>query len=73
MQADVALWRIDDLGHAGIEDPVAALVFGPPRPVEHLLVQGRTIVDRGEVIGADEASIAADLDKAARRLLDAAV
>ena len=73
MQADVALWRIDDLDHAGIEDPVAALVFGPPRPVEHLLVQGRTIVEGGEVIGADEAAIAADLDKASRRLLDAAV
>jgi cytosine/adenosine deaminase-related metal-dependent hydrolase len=72
MQADVALWRIDDLGHAGIEDPVAALVFGPPRPVEHLLVQGRTIVERGEVVGADMASIAADLDKASRRLLEAA-
>ena len=29
--ADVALWRVDDLGHAGIADPVAALVLGPPR------------------------------------------
>ncbi|MEU8191317.1 8-oxoguanine deaminase [Micromonospora carbonacea] len=28
--ADVALWRVDGLGHAGIDDPVAALVFGPP-------------------------------------------
>jgi cytosine/adenosine deaminase-related metal-dependent hydrolase len=73
MQADIALWRIDDLDHAGIEDPVAALVFGPPRPVERLLVQGRTIVEGGKVIGVDEASIAADLDKACRRLLDAAV
>jgi cytosine/adenosine deaminase-related metal-dependent hydrolase len=73
MQADIALWRIDDLDHSGIEDPVAALVFGPSRPVERLLVQGRTIVEGGKVIGVDEASIAADLDKACRRLLDAAV
>ena len=28
--ADLALWRLDGLGHAGIDDPVAALVFGPP-------------------------------------------
>ncbi len=28
--ADLALWRLDGLGHAGIADPVAALVFGPP-------------------------------------------
>ena len=73
MQADIALWRIDDLGHAGIEDPVAALVFGPPRPVEQLLVQGRAVVDGGQVVGADEASIAADLDKASRRLLEVAL
>ena len=26
--ADLALWRLDGLGHAGIADPVAALVFG---------------------------------------------
>jgi len=73
MQADIALWRIDDLGHAGIEDPVVALVFGPPRPVEQLLVQGRPVVEGGQVVGVDEASIAADLDKASRRLLEAGV
>ena len=27
--ADVALWRLDGLDHAGIADPVAALVLGP--------------------------------------------
>jgi hypothetical protein len=31
--ADVALWRLDTLSHAGIADPVAALVLGPP-PLE---------------------------------------
>ena len=28
---DVALWKLDDLGGAGIIDPVASLVLGPPR------------------------------------------
>ena len=72
MQADVALWRLDDLGHTGIADPVAALVFGPPRPVELLLVQGRAVVEGGRLATGDESSIAADLDKATRRLLDSA-
>jgi cytosine/adenosine deaminase-related metal-dependent hydrolase len=40
--ADVALWRVDDLVHAGISDPVAALVFGPAPRVELLLVGGRS-------------------------------
>ena len=26
--ADIVLWRLDDLDHAGIADPVAALVLG---------------------------------------------
>ena len=39
-RADVALWRIDDVWHAGIDDPVAALVLGAtPR--------GRRAVRRG--------------------------
>jgi cytosine/adenosine deaminase-related metal-dependent hydrolase len=40
--ADVALWRVDDLVHAGISDPVAALVFGPAPRVELLLVGGQS-------------------------------
>jgi cytosine/adenosine deaminase-related metal-dependent hydrolase len=42
--ADVALWRLDDPGQAGIADPVATLVLGPPRPVERLLVGGREVI-----------------------------
>ena len=45
--ADVALWRVDGLAHAGIADPVAALVLGPPRPVDTLLVGGRAVVAGG--------------------------
>ena len=39
--ADVALWRLDGAGHAGIADPVVAMVMGPPRQAEALLVQRR--------------------------------
>jgi cytosine/adenosine deaminase-related metal-dependent hydrolase len=66
--ADVALWRLDGLEHAGIDDPVAALVLGAPRPVELLLVGGGAVVDGGELRTADEAGITRDIARASRRL-----
>jgi len=66
--ADVALWQLDGLGHAGIEDPVAALVFGPPAPLRLLLVAGRPVVERGALVTADEYDLARQLRKASRRL-----
>ncbi len=52
--ADIALWRLDTLPHAGIADPVAALVLGPPPPLELLLVGGRPVVERDRVVTVDE-------------------
>jgi len=66
--ADVALWRMDDLAHAGIADPVAALVLGPPRPVDTLLVGGRAVVEGGELRTASEHEITTDIARASRRL-----
>jgi cytosine/adenosine deaminase-related metal-dependent hydrolase len=68
--ADVALWRIDDLAHAGIVDPVAGLVLGAPRPVEALLVGGRFVVEDGGLRTADEEEIGRDVADAARRLAE---
>jgi cytosine/adenosine deaminase-related metal-dependent hydrolase len=68
--ADVALWRLDGLDHAGIDDPVAALVLGAPQRVELLLVGGRAIVEDGELRTADEAALAADLGRESRRLIE---
>ncbi|CAN5646217.1 8-oxoguanine deaminase [soil metagenome] len=68
--ADVALWRLDDLGHAGIADPVAALVLGPPRRAHHLIVNGAEVVSGGEVRTLDEEGTARALDKASRRLAE---
>jgi cytosine/adenosine deaminase-related metal-dependent hydrolase len=60
--ADIVLWRVEgDFDHAGIEDPVAALVFGP-RPLAHtVIVGGRIVVEAGELRTADEESIAREL------------
>jgi cytosine/adenosine deaminase-related metal-dependent hydrolase len=66
--ADVALWRLDGLDHAGIEDPVAALVFGAPCPVELLLVGGGAIVRDGELRTVGEEQLARDVERASRKL-----
>jgi cytosine/adenosine deaminase-related metal-dependent hydrolase len=66
--ADVALWRVDGLGHAGVEDLVAALVLGPPRPVELLLVGGEPVVENGELKTADEQEITRELANATKAL-----
>ncbi|MDG6104282.1 8-oxoguanine deaminase [Dactylosporangium aurantiacum] len=66
--ADLALWRLDGLGHAGIDDPVAALVFGPPAPLRLLLVGGRAVVQDGALSTMDDTAVAAALAKAARTL-----
>ena len=70
--ADVVLWRLDGLGHDGIDDKVAALVFGPPAPVELALVGGKPVVERGELVGGDAENLARQARRARRRLLKAA-
>ncbi len=55
--ADLALWRVDGLAGAGIEDPVCTLVFGAP-PLEALYVNGRRVVSGGALQTADEAELA---------------
>ena len=67
--ADLALWRLDGLGHAGIVDPVAALVLGSQPPLELLLVGGRPVVERDRLVTADEGLLAAQAVSAGERLL----
>jgi cytosine/adenosine deaminase-related metal-dependent hydrolase len=68
--ADIALWRLDGLGHAGIADPVAALVLGPPAPLKLLTVHGRAVVEDGELRTADQSEIASRARSAARRMAE---
>ncbi|MBF5033682.1 8-oxoguanine deaminase [Micromonospora sp. ANENR4] len=66
--ADIALWRLDTLGHAGIADPVAALVFGPPAGLARLVVHGREVVVNGELQTADTTELTRGLEESCRRL-----
>jgi cytosine/adenosine deaminase-related metal-dependent hydrolase len=71
--ADVALWRLDGIDHAGIADPVAALVLGPRPIVDTLLVGGRVVVEGGHLTTGDEGEIARDLERASRKLQEVPV
>ncbi|GIH06974.1 8-oxoguanine deaminase [Rhizocola hellebori] len=67
--ADVALWRLDGLGHSGIADPVAALVLGPPAPLARLIVQGNEVVVDAKLRTADLGELSRELDESCRRLV----
>lgn len=66
--ADLALWRIDGVEHAGIADPVAALTLGATPPLALLLVNGKSVVRDGELTRADERSIARGVESAVATL-----
>jgi cytosine/adenosine deaminase-related metal-dependent hydrolase len=66
--ADIAVWRLDTLPHAGIADPVAALVLGARPPLELLLVNGDTVVERDLLVTVDEQQVATDVRSASAAL-----
>ena len=66
--ADIALWRLDGLAHADIADPVAALVLGARPPLELLIVNGETVVERDVVVTVAERHAAAAAVRAASTL-----
>jgi cytosine/adenosine deaminase-related metal-dependent hydrolase len=69
--ADIALWRLDGLGHADIADPVAALVLGPPAPLKLLLVGGKPVVVDDGLVNADERALAYAARAANRKIVEA--
>jgi cytosine/adenosine deaminase-related metal-dependent hydrolase len=77
MLADIALWRLDTLAHDASAygdaegDPVAALVLGPQAPLDLLLIDGKPVVENGELRTADITAITRDVRAARRTLLEA--
>ncbi|WP_328325416.1 8-oxoguanine deaminase [Kribbella sp. NBC_00382] len=67
--ADLAVWRLDTLAHAGIADPVAALALGAPPPLELLLVNGKPVVEQDTVVTIDEPTLARQVADTQRVLL----
>ncbi|GAA1204254.1 8-oxoguanine deaminase [Prauserella alba] len=66
--ADLAVWDLGGLRHAGIDDPVAALVLGATPEVKLLLVGGETVVADGRLRTTDEAAVTAELGAASGRM-----
>lgn len=69
-QADLAVWRLDTMAHAGIADPVAALVFGVLPPLKLLLAGGSTVVEDDVCRTVDESKAATALRTASRQLAE---
>jgi len=69
--ADLAMFRVDDLAHAGaLHDPVAALVFCAGRQnADTVLVGGNAVVKDGRLVKVDEARLAAEQNRRAAALL----
>lgn len=67
--ADLALWRLDTPAHAGIDDPVVALVLGSAPPLAALLVNGREVLRDGVMTTVDEESVGADVAQAQATLV----
>jgi 8-oxoguanine deaminase len=66
-RADFAVWRTDGLELGGAADLVAGFVFSAPHRVDRLIVGGEEVVRDGHLVRADEADIAREHRRQARR------
>ncbi|MFP5367522.1 MAG: 8-oxoguanine deaminase [Actinomycetes bacterium] len=70
MQADLALFRLDDLRFSGSHDPVAALLLCAADRADRVMVGGQWRVVDGQIPGLDIAGLIAEHSAAARRLVN---
>lgn len=66
--ADIVLWELGAVEHAGIADPVAALGLGSLPTIRRMLVHGSDVVVDGRLARADERAIAARVERESTRL-----
>jgi len=69
--ADIAMFDVMKMEYAGaLSDPAAALLFsGYNHGVDHLIVNGKMVVQDGRLKGADEDRIRDEANRCAKRLL----
>lgn len=61
MAADLAAYRLDQIGYAGaLHDPLAALVFCRPQNADLVLVQGKAVVKDGHLTVVDAPALIAE-------------
>lgn len=68
-QADLALFRLDELRFSGSHDPLAALLLCGADRAERMMIGGRWRVVDGQIEGLDVAQLIADHRQAARELV----
>ncbi|MCA4135005.1 8-oxoguanine deaminase [Arthrobacter sp. M4] len=69
MQADLALFRLDELKFSGSHDPVAALLLCGADRADRVMVGGEWRVVDGTIPGLDVARLVAEHSEAARKLV----
>ena len=69
-RADIAIWNMTGLEAAGSWDPVAALVLCGPFKVRDLIVEGRKVVQSGELTGVEIGSVIEKQNKLAKKLAE---
>ncbi|MDR0361036.1 MAG: 8-oxoguanine deaminase, partial [bacterium] len=67
-RCDLALFRVDDLVHSGMPDPLEALALATPSGAETVVVEGRVVVREGRLLTRDEDALGRELAAASRRL-----
>lgn len=68
--ADLVAFRVDGLEHAGAQgDPVAALMTCAPGRAWLSVINGKIVVDRGELVGVDMGALVARHNALSARLL----
>ena len=70
LQADLALFKMDELRFSGSHEPLAALLLCGAQKADRVMVGGEWTVIDGEIPGLDRHKLMADHWQAARTLAD---
>lgn len=68
MQADLALFTLDELRFSGALDPIAALVVCGAHRADRVMIGGRWVVEGGAIPGLDMAGLVRRHSAAAKAL-----
>jgi len=68
-QADLALFKLDELRFSGAGDPLAALVMCGAHRADYVMVAGQWVVTAGEIPGLDLAQLIEEHSSLARELI----
>jgi len=67
-QADLAMFKLNELKHSGHDDPLAALVLSGAGRADRVMIKGEWRVEDGRAVGVDETDLMRRHADAARGL-----